>query len=105
MSTVGLPSLDPGQILMTPGAIDALTRAKQKPSEFVLRHIGLDRGDLCDSDHRKNLSAMRTGLRIFSSFKTAQGDALWVISEYVDVEHGADPRKRDLTTILRPDEY
>jgi hypothetical protein len=105
MSTMGVPRFDPGQILMTPGAIDALTRAKQKPSEFVLRHIGLDQGDLCDSDYRENLSAMKTGLRILSSFKTAQGDALWLISESVDIKAGGNPRKRAITSLLLPEEY
>ena len=105
MSTVGKPVFDPGQILMTPGAVDALTRAKQKPSEFVLRHVGMDQGDLCDSDHRANLSAMRTGLRILNHYTTAEGEALWLISESVDVKAGEDPRKRTLTTLLLPEEY
>jgi hypothetical protein len=90
---------------MTPGAAEALAKAGQKPSEFVLRHIKLDRGELCRSDHRENLAALGTGLRLFSHFKTAQGDELWVISDAVDTQNGGDTRKRELTTILRPEDY
>jgi hypothetical protein len=102
MSTI---IFDPGQILMTPGAIEALKRAKQLPSEFVLRHICLDKGDLCDSDHRENISAMKCGLRVIGHFTTAAGDGLWLISEWVDVKAGGNPKKRELTTIFLPEEY
>ena len=96
---------DPGQILMTPGALAAIKEARQKPSQFILRHCMLEQGELDKSDHRLNLKAVKTGLRIFSSFTTSNGDALWVISEYVNIEAGADPRKREITTLLEPTDY
>jgi hypothetical protein len=96
---------DPGKILMTPGALAAIKESCQKPSQFILRHVKLEQGELNGSDHKANLSAIKTGLRIFSSYKTTKGDALWIISEYVDVENGGNPRKRELTTLLCPSEY
>ena len=96
---------DPGQIVMTPGAAEALQRAGQLPSEFILRHIKLEQGELKAGDHRENASAMKCGLRVFSSFKTSAGDILWVISEFVDMKNGGRPEKRDLTTILLPGDY
>jgi hypothetical protein len=96
---------DPGKILMTPGALAVIQEARQKPSQFVLRHVKLEQGELDASDHRLNLSAVKSGLRIFSSFTTAKGAALWLISEWVDIKAGANPRMRELTTILEPSDY
>ena len=96
---------DPGRVLMTPGAMEALAKAKMKPSTLVLRHCALEQGELDNEDQRSNAKSLKNGTRILSSYKIPTGDTLWVISERVDVENGATPRKRDLTTILRPDEY
>ncbi len=96
---------DPGQIVMTPGAADALAEAGQKPSEFLIRHILLDQGELDANDHRENERAMKTGLRILSAYKTAVDETIWLITEAVDIEAGDDPRRRVLTTILTPSEY
>ena len=97
---------DPGHIYMTPGAMDALTRAVQLPSEFILRHLNLEQGELDNGDHRCNKAAMKTGLRILSSFKTNQGDALWVISDAAPAaEYGGNPKIRETTTLLLPGDY
>ena len=104
---------DPGHIYITPGAMDALTRAIQLPSEFILRHLNLEQGELDNGDNRQNTAAMKNGFRIFSSFKTTQGDPLWVISEAVDMENGGNvaegcaprsgkPKIRETTTLLTP---
>jgi hypothetical protein len=85
--------------------MDALTRAIQLPSEFILRHLNLEQGELDNSDNRQNTAAMRNGFRIFSSFKTTQGDRLWVISEAADVERGGNPKIRETTTLLLPGDY
>ena len=90
---------------MTPGAMEALAKAKMRPSTLVLRHCALEQGELNNADQRENLSAFKCGLRIFSHYKTTLGEELWVISEFVNVKDGGDTRKRETTTILRPDEY
>ncbi len=84
-----------GHTFITPGAIDALTEARQSPQEFISRHSRLERGELCEEDHRENLFSVDKPLRIFSTFKTAQGVKLWVITE----------ANRSATTILLPSEY
>jgi hypothetical protein len=84
-----------GQLYITPGAIDALCEAEQEPAEFIRRHARLEQGELTDDDHQENLFSVDKYLRIFSAYKTAKGEKLWVITE-------AD---RSATTILLPDEY
>jgi hypothetical protein len=84
-----------GRLFMTPGAIEALEDAGQSPDEFISRHARLEQGELCDADQKENLFSVNKHLRIFSSFRTAQGMKLWVITE-------AD---RSATTILLPSEY
>jgi hypothetical protein len=84
-----------GQVLFTPGAIEALSKSGQMPHEFLSRHSRLEQGELSGEDHRENLYSVDKRLRIFSAFKTAQGVKLWVITE-------AD---RSATTILLPSEY
>src|SRR5205085_12481895 len=84
-----------GHLFMTIGAIEALEEARQSPQEFISRHARLEQGELCDEDHRENLFSVDKHLRIFSAYKTAKGEKLWVITE-------AD---RSATTILLPSEY
>jgi hypothetical protein len=96
---------DPGKVVMTPGAMEAIASAGQKPSDFLLRHISGDWGDLDAHDTRANETAMKTGLRLLPSYKTATGEPLWVITEHVDPEHGGHPERRELTTILLPSDY
>ncbi len=84
-----------GRLFMTPGAIEALEDAGQSPEEFISRHARLEQGELCDDDHRENLFSVDKPLRIFSAFKTAKGEKLWVITE----------ANRSATTILLPSEY
>ena len=103
--TVGEIRFDPGNVVMTPGAMETIASAGQKPSDFLHRHITGDWGDLDGHDTRANESAMRTGLRLLSSYTTTGGETLWVITENVDIEHGGKPERRELTTILLPSDY
>jgi hypothetical protein len=96
---------DPGKIVMTPGAIAAMASASQQPSDFLHRHITGDWGELDAHDTRANEAAMRSGLRLLSSYKTAEGEGLWVITEAIDIEAGDDPARRATTTILLPSDY
>src|ERR1700753_2516256 len=84
-----------GQVLLTPGAIEALEEAGQTPHEFLSRHARLEQGELNAEDHKENLFSVDRALRIFSACKTGRGIKLWVITE-------AD---RSVTTILLPSEY
>ena len=96
---------DPGKLVMTPGAMEAIASARQRPSDFLHRHITGDWGDLDAHDTRANETAMKTGLRLLSSYKTAGGETLWIITEAIDTEHGGRPDRRELTTILLPNDY
>ncbi len=84
-----------GQVVATPGALEALKEAGQDPSEFLRRHHSGDWGDLGSEDKQENELSLREGFRILSAYHTSQGVKLWLITE-------AD---RSATTILLPEEY
>ena len=84
-----------GRILATPGAIDTLTRANQCPQYFLNRHMRGDWGELENEGEAENAYSLQRGFRILSSYITAAGEKLWVITE-------AD---RSATTLLLPEEY
>jgi len=84
-----------GQLVATPGALEALERTGQSPVEFLRRHQGGDWGELCDADKRENEIARNNDFRILSAYRTAKDVRLWVITE-------AD---RSATTLLLPEEY
>lgn len=91
---------DPGQVVATPGALEALRAAGQVPGEFLGRHLRGDWGDLDEEDKRLNDAALIDGSRILSSYMLATGEKLWIISEAVD-----DDGRRASTCALHPDEY
>jgi hypothetical protein len=84
-----------GRLLATPGALQALEKAGQQPQEFLDRHSKGDWGELDSHDIRENEFSLARGLRLLSSYTTAAGDKLWIITE-------AD---RSATTLLLPEEY
>ena len=57
-----------GQILATPGALEALSRNHQAASEFILRHVSGDWGDLPPDDIAANNTAVDSGDRILSAY-------------------------------------
>lgn len=65
------------------------------PGEFLRKHVVGDWGDVEADDHRENETSVEGGFRILSTYRTAKGMSLWVITE-------AD---RASTCILLPDEY
>ena len=99
------PRFDPGQIVMTPGAIEALANNNALVSEYLLRHVAADWGQLDPEDVRANTSALKTGLRLLSSYPLPKGQTIWIITEAVDLKAGDHPLQRKLTTVLTPDEY
>ena len=72
---------DPGQIVATPGAIEALQAAGQQPVEFLRRHVAGDWGNLDDEDKALNDSAILDGSHLLSAYSTAKGERIWIITE------------------------
>ena len=70
-----------GKIVATPGALDALARAGQQPKQFVDRHASGDWGELDEHDRVENEYSLAKGFRILSSYQTAAGETLWLITE------------------------
>jgi hypothetical protein len=84
-----------GQIVATPGAMEALTESGQDATFFLDRHVQGDFGEVCEEDRNLNDEAIQEGSRILSAYRTVRGRKLWVITE-------AD---RSSTCVLLPDEY
>jgi hypothetical protein len=84
-----------GQVVATPGALEALTEAGQTPAFFLEKHVSGDWGEVCTDDKGLNDEALTTGERILSAYRTLKNARLWVITE-------AD---RSSTCLLTPDEY
>jgi hypothetical protein len=84
-----------GRIVATPGGLQALERANQSAAPFLTRHAGGDWGELDRADIRENEYSLAHGFRLLSSYTTAAGEKLWIITE-------AD---RSAPTVLLPDEY
>ncbi|HEY3569941.1 MAG TPA: hypothetical protein VGP73_18550 [Thermoanaerobaculia bacterium] len=84
-----------GRLLATPGALEALSEAKQGADVFIRKHQEGEWGDLSLEDKAANTLALVTGERILSKYQTGKGVKLWIITE-------AD---RSATTLLLPDEY
>jgi hypothetical protein len=63
---------------------------------IINRHHHCDWGDLCHEDEQANVEALKTGARLFSSYKLNPNLTLWVITE-------AEPR--NFTTIMLPSDY
>ena len=84
-----------GQIVATPGALQALETAGQLASTFLVRHVMGDWGDLCDEDKQANDEAIADDLRILSAYRLSDGVKIWIITEC----------DRSVTTVLLPQEY
>ena len=84
-----------GQVVVTPGALQALEEAKQEPVDFLDRHSCGNWGLVAAEDWALNNAALKSGLRVLSSYCLASGQKLWIITE-------AD---RSATTLLLPNEY
>lgn len=84
-----------GQVVATPGALEALNEAGQKPDEFLYRHVTGDWDNLDPHDQKENERAIKVGNRVFSAYQTNKGVKIWVITEW----------DRSVTTLLLPSEY
>ena len=84
-----------GQLVATPGAIDAMARSGDNLAVFIARHARCDWGDVGAEDWRLNDQALVGGERILSAYSTSGSHRIWIVTE-------AD---RSVTTALLPDEY
>lgn len=100
MNKTKKPLFDLGQIVATPGALDALRDAGQTPGEFLTRHVKGEWGDLDQEDSNLNDAAVIDGSRILSAYTTRKGERIWVITEATD-----DQGHRFSSILLKPEEY
>lgn len=94
------PQFPLGQVVATPGALDALATAGQAAEEFLNRHHRGDWGDVGDEDAALNDEAIQDGSRLLSAYHLKTGIKIWIITEAAD-----DDGERSATTLLLPDEY
>jgi hypothetical protein len=83
-----------GQMVATPGALEAMEKLDISPLALLSRHQRGDWGDLDEEDKATNDDALKAGRRVLSAYRFEKA-TLWVITE-------AD---RSATTILLPEEY
>jgi hypothetical protein len=84
-----------GNLVCTPGALEACAKAATNPILLIARHVNQDPGILDEHDQHVNREAIMCGGRILSAYLLPTEERIWVITE-------AD---RLTTTILLPDEY
>jgi hypothetical protein len=82
-----------GQIVATPGVLEALTPVEIIPT--LLRHLRGDWGDLDAEDKEANDQSLIDGSRLLSAYHSAKGIKFWIITEW----------DRSVTTVLLPSEY
>ena len=90
--SVPTPKFRLGQLVATPGALQALADAGQRLLEFLRRHQAGDWGEVDREDVQDNEFSVTHGYRILSAYRTVRGVKIWVVTE-------AD---RSATTILLP---
>ncbi|MDQ1312506.1 MAG: hypothetical protein QG605_1045 [Euryarchaeota archaeon] len=87
------PRFELGQLVATPGALEALKEA----SVGFLPYVNANGvwGDVCAEDKAENELSLKEGFRLLSAYHLPTGCKIWIITE-------AD---RSATTILLPEEY
>lgn len=91
---------DLGQIVATPGALEALQRNHTTGLEFLQRHASGDWGIICAEDRQANTDALVSGARLLSAYFLPDESKLWIITDAQD-----DTGTRRATTFLLPEEY
>ncbi len=89
-----------GQIVATPGALEAMQRNNSNGLEYLRRHVSGDWGIVCAEDKQANEDALKTGARLMSAHFLPDETKLWIITEAAD-----DAGNRAATTFLLPEEY
>jgi hypothetical protein len=100
MNATSKPRFNLGQILATPGALEALEQSGQNVQFFLAKHVRGDWGEVCDEDKALNDQSLVDGSRLLSAYRTTNGTKIWIITEATD-EQG----HRVATTALLPEEY
>ena len=91
----------PGQVVATPGALEAIRASGQTPELFLDAHLeGYWGLDLCDEDKHLNNEALHDGSRLLSAYKTLRDERIWIITE----AEGDDGRRAS-TCLLLPEEH
>jgi len=93
-------SLDLGQVVATPGVLEAMAKTGEAPVDFLSRHQIGDWGMLDREDQAANEAALKNGSRILSAYLLKDGTKIYVITEAT-----SDGGKRESTCVLLPDEY
>lgn len=82
-----------GQTVATPNALANI------PNDEMLvamsRHVQGDWGILDEEDKQANESALRSGGRLLSAYRSSQDIKFWIITEH----------DRSVTTVLLPEDY
>ena len=95
------PLFKPGQILATPGCLEALANTGENLLQFLQRHLAGDWGVVCPDDAEANRRSLQDGSRLLSAYILKDGKTkIWLISEAED-----DNGNRAATTGLIPGEY
>jgi hypothetical protein len=84
-----------GQLLATPGALQAAHEAGDNLLRYILRHAAGDWGDLSAADIKANGEALKEGTRLLSAYHLKDGTKIWIITEW----------DRSATTVVLPEEY
>ena len=90
---IGAPKLRIGRLLVTRGAMMALST--DDTLQALARHMRGDWGNVDEHDWKTNDEAVKFGGRVLSAYLTQDGVKFWIITE----------RDRSATTILLPEEY
>lgn len=84
-----------GQLVSTPGCLEAFVSSGASPMEYIARHASGDWGEVDADDARENELSVAQGFRILSAYRLPDDTRIWIITE-------AD---RSATTCLLPEEY
>lgn len=84
-----------GQVVGTPGVLEALAEAGVSVASLLDRHACGDWGNISDEDALLNREAVTAGERILSAYQVNSELRIWVLTEH----------DRTVTTVLLPDEY
>ena len=70
-----------GQVLATPGAMQAIKESGQEAAFFLNHHAIGDWGTVCQENGQLNDEALKDGSRIISAYTTLKGVKIWIITE------------------------
>ena len=94
------PLFELGQVVATPAALKAIEDSGEETGDFLTRHAFGDWGSVFNEERERNDSAVKTGGRIMSEYRTGNGIKIWIITAAADASG-----RRQTTTILLPVEF